>query len=357
MNKRQANFEALRIVAMLMVITLHFFFKTGITRLFYLDASAKNMGLWLLPSLSMCAVNAYVLISGYFLAGTEYKPRRLVDLLIQVLEYVIVIGVIALATGVTPISDMHLFRWLQLVFPIGTEDYWFMTAYVVMYLLSPFLVAGAKSLNQKQFGGIIVALLFLMSVEKTILPVASLPNDHYGYDFGWFILLFLIATYIRMYGITILEQSKTLPWIVYVLSSLVIWATQVGFGKCYVDTEVSFFQGMCEKSTDYNFLFCLTAAIGLFYGFKNLQMNEDSGLADVCRVLGPMTLGVYLLHEHYMVNYWWTTLLGVTDESSVGQILVKWIICVVVVFALGIGVEWLRLSIHKLIGATHNKGK
>lgn len=351
MNKRKPNFEALRIVAMLMVITLHYCFKSYITLPVWEDgyATAKNICLWLLPSFSMCAVNVYVLISGYFLVESEFKLRRLVDLFIQILEYSIVIAAILLITGVSDINNMHLYEWFELVFPIGTEGYWFMTAYVVMFILSPFLAAGAKSMKKEQLRILIVILVFLESFEKTIFPFAKLPIDHMGYDCVWFIVLFLIAAYIRLYGISLFDNSKVFPWIVYILSSLIIWATQVGFGRCYMDTGKGLFLGLAERSTDYNFLFCLTASLGLFFGFKNLEFNETSRLAELCRKLGPMTLGVYLLHEHFLVRYRWGIWLGVNPNGTVLDILLRLLVSLIVVFVAGIGVEALRLAVHRLV--------
>ena len=66
MKQREANFELLRIVAMLMIITLHYLDKGGI--LPKPDAAFTTAGYmaWGLEAFCVPAVNVYVLISAYF---------------------------------------------------------------------------------------------------------------------------------------------------------------------------------------------------------------------------------------------------------------------------------------------------
>ena len=104
MKKREANFELLRIVAMLMIITLHYLDKGGI-----LPKPDSAFGLpgflaWALEAFCVSAVNVYVLISAYFLAESEYRPMRAVKLWIEVLFYSIGIAVILIVAGVLPVD-------------------------------------------------------------------------------------------------------------------------------------------------------------------------------------------------------------------------------------------------------------
>lgn len=88
-----------------------------------------------------------------------------------------------------------------------TEHYWFATAYLVMYVLSPFLAEGARRVDKRTLQIVIGILVLYFSVWKSVLPV-QLATDRLGYDFGWFLCLFLIAAYIRLYGIPKLERRK-----------------------------------------------------------------------------------------------------------------------------------------------------
>ncbi len=101
-NKRLANFELLRIVAMLMIISLHYLVKGWAATPFPFVAKDDPVGTfaWLIEAFCIVAVNCYVLISGYFCVESVWKPGRVVSLLCQVLFYSLLTPVILLLCGV-----------------------------------------------------------------------------------------------------------------------------------------------------------------------------------------------------------------------------------------------------------------
>ena len=76
-NNRQLNYEILRIVAMLMIVCLHYLSKSGLLG----NPSRANMTLtayfaWFIEAFCLVAVNVYVLISGYFGAEKVFKAEE-----------------------------------------------------------------------------------------------------------------------------------------------------------------------------------------------------------------------------------------------------------------------------------------
>ena len=63
-SKRLANIELLRIIAMLMVVMLHYLGKGELLPTVSLRMDVTGYVAWILESLSIVAVNVYVLISG-----------------------------------------------------------------------------------------------------------------------------------------------------------------------------------------------------------------------------------------------------------------------------------------------------
>lgn len=348
-NKRRSNFEWLRILAMAMIVTLHYMFKGEVVTDPAGNMTAYNLIMWLVTSLSICAVDVYVLISGYFLVEAEFKPRRLLGLLIQVLEYGIIITVCMLLFGGVRLSELSVYDIASYIFPIGTEEYWFITAYFVMYLFSPLLSAGVKAISKKQFQILLIVLLGIFCVEKTILPM-NLATDNAGYDFGWFMVLFLAAAYIRLYGIGFLEGKSSKGFITYFAASILIWAAGFTGKLLQAKTGVESFGHYADAVYDYNNICVLIAAVGLFYAFKNMELNEDGRPAGIARLLGPLTLGVYLLHEHILIRYRWEGWLGTNAVKALHSTILQlghWLICVAVVMAVGLLVEWGRRKLTK----------
>ncbi len=338
-SKRQANFELLRIVAMFMIISLHYMVKGGAATPFPFIARENPAGViaWLIEAFCIIAVNCYVLISGYFLVESAWKPGRAVSLVLQVLFYSLLIPVFLLLTGVVLTGDLDLYNWIGFAFPFGTEHYWFATAYLVMYLFVPFLAAGMRRMKKRELQILLAMLFAFFSLEKTILPV-YLATDRYGYDFGWFLCLIVAAGYIRLYGISWLEKRSHAVG-GYVLSSLLIWLFAMASNA--LGSEIETFIHYANMLYTYNHLLCFAGAVSLFYVFKNLRIREGR-FAEIVRRLAPYTFGVYLLHEHILVRYEWMKWLGVEKVKESFLFVPHLILCVLAVYAVGTAVDFVR---------------
>ncbi|MDE5952479.1 MAG: acyltransferase family protein, partial [Acetatifactor sp.] len=80
MKKRIASIELLRILAMMMVVMLHYLSKGELLTSLTEEFDASSYIAWLLEAFSIVAVNVYMLISGYFLVDSGFKLKRLVQL-------------------------------------------------------------------------------------------------------------------------------------------------------------------------------------------------------------------------------------------------------------------------------------
>lgn len=338
-SKRQANFELLRIVAMLMIISLHYLVKGGAAVPFPFVAKEHPVGVlaWLIESFCIVAVNCYVLISGYFCVESAWKPGRVVSLLCQVLFYSLLIPLLFLLTGVVSPGELAIYDWIGFALPFGTEHYWFATAYLVMYLFAPFLSAGIQKLKKRDLQILLALLLIFFSLEKTIVPV-YLATDRYGYDFGWFLCLFVTAGYIRLYGISWLEKRSHAVGL-YGISCLGIWMLSL-FSNT-LGKEIEVFARYADMPYTYNHLLCLTGAVSLFYVFQNVSLREGR-VADAIRLLAPCTFGVYLLHEHILVRYRWLEWLKADQVKGSFLFLPHMIGCVLLVYGIGTAVDLAR---------------
>lgn len=338
-GKRKANFELLRIVAMLMIIVLHYLVKGGIAVPVPFSVSENPVGVfaWLVEAFCIVAVNCYVLISGYFLAESAWKPGRVVSLLAQVLFYSLLVPVALTAAGVESAAGMGLYDWINCALPIGTEHYWFATAYLLMYLFAPFLAAGIRQMEKRQLQIVTALLLCFFSLGKTVFPV-SLVTDRKGYDFGWFLCLFAAAGYIRKYGIPWLEkQSHALA--AYVLSCLAVWG--LSMVSNLLGSRIDAFSYYADMPYTYNHVLCLAGAVSLFYVFKNIRIREGR-FAGAVRKLAPCTFGVYLLHEHNLVRWEWMKWLGVEKVAGSFWFVPHMVGCVLVVYAAGTAADAAR---------------
>lgn len=349
-KKRDANIELLRIVAMLMIITLHFNIHSK--ALLVLGEPASNVQIFatVLEAIAITGVNVYVLISGYYLSSSKVRLSKVLLLILQVYFYTLLISGAMMFVGAYSVKpEDKLDRALRYLFPISSEHYWFVTAYVIMYVLAPVMNAAVNTLKRKQLKTVIIGLLTWFCFIKSIVPV-KFGTDRMGYDFGWFICLYLIAAYIRKYNIVLFRDAKKSA-LVYLISVVVIAAFSLVFYKINFDTGN--FNYYAEVPCHYNFFFALTGALGLFSVFRFMRLKENL-LAEVIRIIAPYTLGVYLLHMHFEIADRWVEwieqIIGDTPLDNVLMFFIHLVVSVLIVFFAGIFVDWIRKYIFNFFG-------
>lgn len=313
-SKRMANMELLRLLAMFMVVVLHYLNKTQVLPDYAHPLDGVGITAVVLESLCIVAVNVYVLISGYFLSAAAFSWRRVLLVIAQTLFYTILLPVVLVLLGVCPRSIItDFYTVLGSVFPIQMGQYWFVSAYVVMCLFAPVLNAGIEKLEQKQLLQVLGALLLFFSIEKTVLPV-QLTMDKFGYDFGWFFVLYLIGAYIRRYGIPFFKNGKR-GMAVYLASAGITILVQLAL--IFICEKTGALEYYKAVPFHYNFLPCLTGAIGLFYAFLHLHIKEGRAAAFI-RFWSPAVFGVYLIHEQWAVAQQWRLWVNHLTEKAGG---------------------------------------
>ena len=345
MKKRMANMELLRIVAMMMVVLLHYLSKGGFLSPLTGEMTVNGYVAWFLEAFAIVAVNAYVLLSGFFLVDSGFKVGRLVELICQVLFYTILVPGVLVLCGILPVRAVTLYQVLQYVLPTQMLHYWFVTAYILMYLFVPLLSAGVKALTKKQLQLTIVLLLLVLSFSKSLLPV-KLELDNLGYDAIWFMCVFLVAAYIRLYGISFFSGVGK-SFVCYVVAACAIFAVAFGVRAIYLRTDS--LGNFIQASYSYNHILVLFAAIALFYGFYHLSISAEGGLGKLICAVAPYTFGVYLLHEQIEVRFLWTGWLGANPGEPLPAMLIRAVYSIGIVFVIGVCVDFLRGQLFKMV--------
>lgn len=316
-KERMANLELLRCVAMMMVVVLHFLGKGNLLpELTGSDMGSAGLAAWLLESFCIVAVNVYMFISGYFLCTSSFKLSRLLQLWLQIWAYSVVFGLLGALTGVLREATFDIHYLLTLLFPVSMGHYWFMTAYVFLYLLLPLAGIAVKKMTKQQMRLALALLLVFFCIGKSVLPV-SFEQDAQGYDCLWYLCVFLTAAYVRRFGAAVLEK-KWRGFLLYAGSCLLIFAGSFLLRLVYLRTgRLDTRLGMC---LEYNHILPYLAAIGLFGAFARLRIQGK--FAAIVNRVAPYTLGVYLLHENMGLRYSWQKWLGagrLTAEAASGR--------------------------------------
>ena len=349
-KKRNANFELLRIVAMLMILLLHYNSHADVLLHLGVPAGRVQIFATILEGFCITGLNTYVFLSGYFLSQSKIKPSKIIQLICQVYFYTILISAAMMIVGIYAVhTDDSVFKTVQYLFPISSEHYWFVTAYIIMYVFAPIMNAAVNVLSRKQLKYSILGLLIWFCFIKSFVPVMFV-TDHFGYDFGWFLCLYLIAAYVRKYDVVLFYNAKRSA-LVFVCSCLMIGIMCIAI--YFYNLKFGGLNYYFEVPIHLNFIFTLTGSLGLFSMFRFYKMKE-SWFSDVVRFVAPLTFGVYLLHMHLEIKdrwvIWLTHLLGEIPSESI--ILYLWHVArsVIIVFAAGVFVDWIRKMIFDYVG-------
>lgn len=291
-KSRESSIELLRIISMILIVFHHFAVHGG----FEWDTSDVSVTRFWYNLIIMggkIGVNIFVLISGYYLVNSERKKvdlYKIFKFVGQVWFYSLVIFIISLIFGWRNIADIGITSFIEALFPITFSQWWFASTYFVLYLIHPFLNKLLFSLDQSLYQKLLLILVVCWSVIPTFTTSLYQSNS-----LLWFITLYAIAGYIRLYGLN--SKFSTKHYAVFLLiSSFLTYATSIIFTILgarwpFFASCVTYFYGQ-EKIT------VMLVSISCFMVFATLKMNYHKWI----NVIASTTFGIYLIHDDPMIR-------------------------------------------------------
>lgn len=217
--KRNVGVDLLRIVSMFMIIVLHSGSHGGINALSN-NIDGYSIYFWLLTCFCIVGVNCFVLISGYFLSDKKFSVKSLVKHLVEVWFYSFFILLFTIIMKPEIINGTVVIKSLL---PIITAQYWFISVYIELYMIFPFLNILTMKLTKKQYEYLILISSFFLSV-CCIIPIADPGTANNGYSLIWFINLYFIGAYIRKF--VNIDSMKTAYLIfTYIICCMCVFST------------------------------------------------------------------------------------------------------------------------------------
>lgn len=288
---RQSNIELLRILAMLGVVILHYNSGGGFDSVAM--GSAAGFLLYGLEGFFICAVNLFVLITGYFSCTSQKRSLgKLLSLVFQVMVFQELSYAVSLLEGAA-------FSWRTVLTSLIPNNY-FVSLYCALYLLSPYINLLLHRLSQKQLSRLVILCICLFSLWPVItesmdalmweefygVSTISLSGSGKGYSIVNFVLMYLIGAYLRLTDLSIKKRYSSA---LFVLTGLVlsVW----GYG-----TDIT---GMARA---YCNPLVIAQAVTAFLFFKQLQVrsgiiNALAGSAFTCFLLHPMLLKYFHISQ------------------------------------------------------------
>lgn len=282
-KKRDSNLELFRIVTMLLIVAHHYVVNSGLrNELFLYPFGIKELSFFVVGAWGKVGINCFVLITGYFMCTSKITLRKFIKLLLQIEFYTIAIYLIFALTGYESFS---LGTFLRTLIPIKSINDSFVPAFLIFYLCIPFLNVLIHNINERMHIRLVLLCLFVYTVIGTI-PIFEVNMNYVS----WFIVIYFIASYIRLYPKAIFNNTKF--WGIAVL--LTVFISILSIILIIFKTNIKFFGDSYYFLIDTNKILAVITAISAFMFFKNLKVNYSKFINKV----SSATFGVLLIHAN-----------------------------------------------------------
>lgn len=331
-RERKSNMEALRIVAMLMITAYHYVIHGSFDALMNSGGGINRIFLDVFSLGGKAGVNLFSLLMGYFGIKAIYQMKKALQVEAQVLFYSILCMAICLGFGLSEFSVKAVVKGLL---PLTFNEYWFMTAYIIVYLLSPYLNKLFLDLKRQEQERLLALCFWIWCV----IPFFTLQtmDGMFLNQMIWFIVMYMLGAYLRLHAA---RFSAGIYKAALILSTGALVVLTVGLN--IIGQSIPILLHYTTYFRWSNSPFIVIACIALFRLFENWRI----GVTGWINWISTSTLGVYLFQENQFVRpLLWGNIL--TNASFYGSwiLIIHAVISVILVFASGILIDHLRIKL------------
>ncbi len=259
MKERQSNFELLRIIAMLLVVLVHV--------QHVMDNTSP-----VVQSIALMGVPLFTMISGWF--GIKPNLRSFLSFLFQCLFFSVGFTALALILGKASFEPQDFFlTW-----------YWYVVAYIGLYLMAPVLNVFVEHASEKEFR------YFLLTFFTFEFLYGFLCQSSAGFNYGLTLIglvsLYLLARYVRKYPNKITSLNRN-------------WDLIIAVALIAVESLLAFFFSALDISSERTALFSYTSPFVILSSlFVLLFFSKLKFQSRIVNYVASSCIAVYLFHAH-----------------------------------------------------------
>lgn len=342
-SRRDSNMELLRIAGIFMIIVFHCSYKSGFG--FAPGVSVNKLivkTFWMLGELG---VNLFMLISGYYMVRGRFKWKKLVRLLAEVQVWHWATIWVGTRLGVYTLTGWK--SVLFALFPVAMNWYWFITAYILIYILSPFFNVLIHAMDRKTYRRFLASVLGLWCVIPTLMGLFQNTTESMLYynRMIWLAIMYFLGAYIYIYmrndkkyeqkarklaGRTVLASSAVM------VGSILAIDRFSGFFGFLGTTEPAYFWPP-------NTIPMVLLSVGIFELFRHLRVAYHPAV----NALASTTLGIYILHDGILNPWMWKTVFRCAEYQDSRSMAPRILVAAGIIFAVGAGLDLLRQALQR----------
>ena len=315
-RERNVGIDLLRSVAMFMVAVLHVLGQGGILKAAE-DSPGQFYAAWFLEIAAYCAVNCYALISGYVGLYSKHRYSSLAELWLRVVYYTVIFTIVfklLLPDYITPSYFIKAFM------PVSTGQYWYFSAYFLMFLFLPLIKPGLRTLSKKQIQFTLASIILLLTVTAPSVSIfleeskrdVFLINS--GFSMLWLLVLYILGAYIRRFD-AFKNIGKLKSAVGYLSMVLLTWGAKYlsdmieAVNKDH-ELLLNVTAALLKRTVSYRSPTIALSGLFLFLFFINLKLPDF--MKRLATFFAPVSFSVYLIHTNPLI---WKTFMNKTFVS------------------------------------------
>lgn len=349
-KERQSNFELMRITSMIFIILWHVIVHGKVLE------NSQNLEIDTLTNfikhVIIVHVNSFIIVLGFFQFRSKFKLSKVLSLLFQTIFYSIIIFLILFKLGF--VNDINFTLVMNVLIPFSSTDYWFISNYLITYILSDYINIFLKNLSHQKFKKFIILCFVLFSIIPFITRMRFVSNN--GFNFYHFIFLYVLGAYLYLYPpkesrlfnkISINGYRLLLVFLFVLCASYNLFLQEFAVNHCYNNGQIlnHLSSIVLISQGSYASPIVIIQSICYFEFFRTLKINSK-----IINKVSSCVFGIYLFHDNSYLRQIIYKISRIDNGLFFGRrILIKIPIVVLAIFIVGLIIELFRKFLAKII--------
>lgn len=287
-SDRLSNIELLRVIAMLMVLTLHtgMIVNASYVSEHLVDRPVAAGFISLMQSSCIIAVNLFVLVSGYFRIKTT--GRKLLRFCYLCLFYgfgiYFLLYLLHNLWGIGPyVNGLKMIGMLA-----PGEGYWFAKCYIILMIIAPLLNKFIEHVSVRTLALFVAGYSIFQFLTNGLFSTSYAWDFVEGFSAYSFIGIYLAGALLQRLGGEITVSNRRCAWL-YV--GLTVFVTVL------LVREISIEDSNLARALQYNSPWVILMAVIFFIPFTRFRFTSRA-----VNFLAASAFAVYLIHEHPLLQ-------------------------------------------------------
>ena len=295
---RNAGIDLTRILSMCAIIVHHILIHGRAMKKY-----SKYKELVLMNITSFWHVSTYALISG-FIGYRSNKYSNLLYLWLWAIFYTT--NITFYLNRFRPEFKTGKVNYIYF-FPVIFEHYWYFTKYFGMYPFLPVINKGIAYLTKSELRNVFMSLIFIYIIQRDLMAPGRDPfKMGSGYSSVWLLICFLMGAYFGKFKHNYHGFKKFIFCILYL--NVFYYSTYFCYTITFYPIQsingyykiklMSYLKRIFVQRISSVPMILQSISVLLFL----TQIKYNKYLAKMITFIGPLTFGVYLIHEHTLIR-------------------------------------------------------